>query len=201
MKPRRGFRHPIGSQELPKQLTVEKLTKYYGFLRHAKNPGVRKAAAHKIIMSHARLGMSLVARWALGYPWQIDDMVSEMLMALVDGVEMIAEGAIDSHGNSPNIGGYLAQTIHGRINKMLAQKPKDPGAKIIRSVPGDQGCLDLMEIITRSIETRQERTVIELRIEGYNDAQIGQMLEPQLTEQRVYQIRTVVKRRIQEQLC
>lgn len=162
-------------------------------------------------MSHVRLGMATVARWALTYSHRTEDMVSEMLDALVDGVKMISEGALDHHEGKPEISGYLVQTMYGRINKLL-RRSRESNTLSLRaegikheiqkaiSRKGQQDRKDLMEIIDLSIRTKQERTVIELRVEGYDDTEIGQMMEPPVTKGRVHQIRTTVKRRIQEQL-
>lgn len=232
-KPRRGFRHWLGDRELPRQLEDAKLLRYYTLLRHGKNPGVRRDAAQVIVMAHVRLGMATVARWAVTYPTRTDEMVSEMLDALVDGVKMISEGALDNHEGQPNIVAYLVRTMYGRINKLLSRDKYAHaiylGGKHIRgrgkasngkdedhvrtkgrkesklekalSTKGDQPRQELMEIITRSIQTEQERTVIDLRVEGFDDTQIGQMMKPPLTKGRVHQIRTAVKRRIEKELA
>lgn len=206
-KPRRGFRHWLGEKELPEPLPTAILLRYYQLLRHAKNSGVRKVAAKKIVMGHVRLGMSIVARWALGYAHRTDDMVSVMLEALVDGVQLISEGALDHHIGDPEIGGYLVQTIYGRINKFLRRPLVAVSTVPIRGTheramgrKGEQESYDLREIIDRSIETDQERNVIDLRIQGLSDEEVGQVLQPPLTKQRVFQIRDQVRRRIQEQL-
>lgn len=230
-KPRRGFRHWLGDQSLPQPLSEDKLLRYYHFLRHAKTETVKKQAAHKLVMCHVRLGMAAVARWTLTYPHRTDEMVSEMLDALVDGVKMISEGALDRH-ETPQIAGYLTQTVYGRINKMLRRDKfayalyisgkystgkgkidvgsqefvKTKGYRLTRlekalTTKGEQESRDIQEIIRRSIQTDQERTVIELRVAGYDDTEIGEMMEPPVTKGRVHQIRTAVKRRIQEQLA
>jgi len=152
--------------------------------------------------------MAAVARWNHSYQHQTDELVSEMLNALVDGVKRISEGALDSHIGTPGIAPYLSTTIHGRLNKMLRRKRpvlsfKDERIKseLDRAIgrKGSEDQEDLIELINRSVTTDQERLVINLRVEGYDDSEIAKMMK--LTKARVHQIRTNVKHRILEQLA
>lgn len=195
-KPRKGFQHWMGRNPLPKPLKEEYLLRYYALLRFG-SPRIKERAARAIVMAHVRLGFAAVARWALTFRSDTDEMVSEMLIGLVEGVKLISEGAIDHHERQ-NIGGYLQQTIHGRLNKLLLKKKQELGPRIRKVVSIDHNLLELNEIIAMAITNGRERKVIDLRIKGHNDVEISQMMK--LTPMRIQQIRTGVKNRITENL-
>lgn len=162
-----------------------------------------------MIEGHIRLAMSLVAEFAMRAPNRTNEMVSVALEALIDGIEMIERGAIDHH-SVPNITGYLIMTVRGRISKFLTgdgvfrcdlktyKKLKDSGKDMpivildlssrhlrIPVLPSSE--MELKELFNAIAQDKKEKQVLDLRIVGYNDPQIAQMMG--LTKQRVAQIR------------
>lgn len=119
MNQRRGFDHWLGSNQnlMPQPLAPDRLLRYYWFLRHSVVPLSRRVAANRIIMSHIRLGMSIVSYYAVRWPNKVDLLVAEMLYCLVNSTDLIAKGAIDCH-DEPNVTGYLVTAIKGHLNKV-----------------------------------------------------------------------------------
>lgn len=224
MKRRRGFSHWITTAvDLPRMLPESEVQAAYQELRF----GERKAeAAEKLILGHIRLGLSKVAEFAVQSPNKIEEMASEVFDALIDGVWLIASGSIDHHGNVTGYlmrtvrGRLLRFVTRGdgilRVSLETYRKLKDLNKQIIIVGSGIENCIaqrnetewkEVTEVVDKSIDQvqRQIRTrpgvvrrVVELRVEGLDDQEIGDCLE--LTRARIQQIRQKIKDAITENL-
>lgn len=154
----------------------------------------------KLLFGHLRLGLSIVAHYATKYPNKVDDLVSEMLVALTNGCNRMANGSLDNHLSSPNVGGYLNQTVTGRIKKFLQKErlvPLTDPRRTSDAVEEDFSD-ELMEIVNKAIQDEDERRVITLRLKGFSDPQIAEQME--YSRGRIQQIRQNVVRRVKEML-
>lgn len=131
----------------------------------------------------------------------------------------MADGLIDSHGDSPNPTGYIVATIRGRI--MLGIR-KDSLFSVspttYKKKGGDIPCIMLSENLQKTVnghaareveleteslthivyeqacQNEREREIIRLRADDQSDEEIGKQLG--VTKQRIHQIRLQVVNRI-----
>lgn len=189
MRKRRSFQHPLGRRELPQPLSPERLRRFYDFLRHSKVAKNREIAAHRIVMSHVRLGMAIVGNFAVFFPTKTDLFVAEMLYMLTYGVSLISNGAIDHHEGEPNITGYLALSVQKHLQKVIDLDRVIIGAgyakgkrSIVVALNGREpeqkkgGNQELMELILSVAVTPLEVEIIRMRAKGHDDQEIAKCL-------------------------
>lgn len=203
---RQGFDHWLGQNQhlMPYKLNPGLLVNYYWFLRHSAVEKNRQIAAHRIICSHIRLGMAIVGTYY--HPNKSSDLfVSEMLWALVKGVDLIKYGAIDGHGEEPNVTGYLVMSIRRHIEKfMYGKEHRYEKGKIatIGPINGHEGVAkggdttEIMELLDFLIITDDEREIVKWRIVGLSDQEIGDKID--LSQTHVYRIRNKLFQRVKE---
>lgn len=116
---RRFFRHWLTTVEtFPEKLSDADLRSWYEKLRHSQD---KREASKAIIYGHVRLALSIVAQFAVRAPYSIEDLSSEALEGLTHGTKLLGQGAIDSHGEHPNVTGYLVSTINGRLLRYVSK--------------------------------------------------------------------------------
>jgi hypothetical protein len=148
----------------------------------------------------------------LHYPTKSDLLVAEMLYILTHGVDMIRNGALDKHEGEPNITGYLITTIAKHLQHSADQDRLMLGAgrakgKTVRVSPLTRDVVTNEQLLNEKGVPRYEyeaalnqclmpieRTVLELRVEGWNDTQIGEKLN--CTKQYVQRVRAELAERI-----
>lgn len=144
----------------------------------------------------------MVGEFAWKMPNRIPEMLAEMTWSLWSGIDRMAKGSIDHHGDSPNVVGYLSTCIRGRIQRFINDERRYRhrfnslrSAKIKRIRPKPEGLLLILE---GCIKKPVERKVIEGRINGLTDEQIASLVN--LTRERVRQIRREIETRFLEKL-
>lgn len=209
MPTRRWFDHWLSSNR-ERHLSPKRLMVCYNVLRHA-NQRRQLAAAHRIVLCHMNLGMSIVAEFAVRHPHRTDMLVSEMFYSLTRSVERIRHGAIDGH-DIPNVTGYLRFTLTNDLKKALSKERFGMRPETYRK--GKHGRMlplngfdfedkkgddrDLLEVVWLQVKTEQERAIVSLRLDSHNDKQIGELLE--LSPARVGQIRNRLYVKVMEHL-
>lgn len=213
---RRGFSHPLGDHPLPRQLTEEELSFCYKMLRHSVHHW--KTAAQVMLESHLKLGMSTVTFFVPCDPKKSDVLVSEMLFSLWTGIIRLHEGAIDHHGETPNPVGYLMVKLKGDLRNLLNRdglvrvniatyrkilKKGEPRRVLFLDLTNEAKkraitTVDVAEkdletiVFNRCCESERDRQIINFRLDGLRDEEIGQKLNPPLTKGRIQQIRTKI---------
>lgn len=155
-------------------------------------------AKNLAIRMHMRLAITLAARQRR-YRHSDPDLIPEAFLALTEAVKRIAEGCLTQE--KKNVTGYITAYIAGRLkrfyikNRLAYVDPKtyhklqkkgktfsgiilmsDKLAKIERAERPDQDNSDLMEIVTACIRTPEEKQMLELRMQGFNDIQIAERM-------------------------
>lgn len=215
-RPRRGFDHWISRYELPTHLPEDRLVRWYKILRSGQSSVAFERARQMIIGSHLRLGMSMVAEMREN-DTRTEELVSEMFLGLVAGVQNLSQGAIDHH-EVPNVTGYLRRCVNGRLlrfihkdgvfrvrqetHKRLVEKFGGIKRIALRDFEDRRGPSvdEIMEVANATIKTERERVVFELRIKDLTDEEIAKQFNPPVTTSRVQQIRTALFARIREKL-
>jgi RNA polymerase sigma factor (sigma-70 family) len=194
---RKGFKHWLGTQDLPIRLAPGILLRYYQILRYGVSERNKKAAGHKIIRSHIRLGLSRTARYVKD-PTLVDDMVSAMLYGLTRGVQRMAEGAIDKH-TEPNISGFLALTMDGYIRKAMIRKVDARPLKEKERFVSKDEVNDLREILDSCLQTDEERVIFQYLESGLSFREIAPELK--CSHEYVRRIKNRVAQRVKEKLA
>lgn len=213
---RKGFQHWL-STRIPKALTVARTARIFKALQ---NPELaqkkRNQAARLLIRGHMRLGMAVVSECYR--PTLIDDLVGEMLLALTESVNRIVTGAIPAEHT--NITAYIRASLRFRVWRFicsysrilgvriethrLREKKGKPRFKQTNSIPvlacpnQNHRLLELKEVIDSVIENELERQIINLRLSGCTDVQIGEALD--YTAARIGQIRRAIADRVKVKL-
>jgi DNA-binding NarL/FixJ family response regulator len=175
---RKGIDHWLGQLTLPEPCNDAECLRLYPLVR-----GKHKPSIDRIVLGHIKFSFAIVT--SVFTSGDSDSVMSVAFEALIDGVNRISTGALDHH-TVPNITGYLAVTIKGKVTKFLNNK------RILTKVPSrlfvlDHSPLEYKEILSKIIENSREEEVLELRLSGRKDPEIGRMIG--LSKQRVTQIR------------
>jgi RNA polymerase sigma factor (sigma-70 family) len=147
-------------------------------------------ARNKVIESHIPLGMQIIKRIHHKYK---RDLIPEMTYHLTMAVQRICEGALE-HYEEKNISGYLYTCMWGQLIQFAKKEHKRK--HITACEPPTIKWFDHMEYqeILDKFDGR-ERQILEMRIEGYKDIEIGEKLG--LTKQRVHQLREGIKSKLE----
>lgn len=179
-------------------------------------------AAHRAILSHVRLGLTLVGRYMalLGCMNKADDLASAAMEGLCAGISKIREDGLPH----TNLTGYLTEYMHRYISDALdrfanvrvpARTVRDKKAKgeelnrpvvieLTDSIIEQQfdrmkrgmDRIELEELLEKIVQSDTERKIIDLRMEGFKDDYIGQTIG--LSTTTVFLIRRELQNRFQE---
>lgn len=129
-------------------------------------------------------------------------MLGEMAWTLWRGIDRMAKGSIDHHGDSPNPVGYLATCIRGQLKRFIAKerryRHRFNAIKSFRTLKARAKPEGLFMILESCIQKPVERKVIEGRVNDLTDEQIASLVN--LTRERVRQIRREIEKRFLEKL-
>jgi hypothetical protein len=186
MGKRKGIEHWLGLRPLPKACDDEECLRLYPLVRGGHKPSI-----DRIILGHLKFAFAIVT--SVFNSGDSDSAISVAFEALVDGVIAIEKGSLDHH-TVPNITGYLAVTIKGKVTKFLNAQKRTLKRFPHRLYSIDNRQIEYEEILSKILEDRKEREIIELRLSGRKDPEIGRLMG--LTKQRVAQIRQKIGQRL-----
>jgi DNA-directed RNA polymerase specialized sigma24 family protein len=85
-----------------------------------KNPETRNIETrNKIVEGHMSMGLNIAARFAFKYKYYAEDIIAEMFLCLVKGVNRFCITAISEDNN---ITPYLTTRIHSRLSRIIEEK-------------------------------------------------------------------------------
>lgn len=186
MGKRKGIDHWLGLRPLPDACNDQECLRLYPLIRGGHKPSI-----DRIILGHLKFAFSIVS--SVFNSGDSDSAISVAFEALVDGVVLIEDGALDHH-TVPNITGYLAVTIKGKVTKFLNAQRRTLKRFPHRLYLIEPDIIEYEEILCKILEDRKEREIIELRLSGRKDPEIGKLMG--LTKQRVAQIRQQIGQRL-----
>jgi len=190
-----SFQHPFYQLELPTAIPEEEKA---GLIVEIKAGNVE--AGHRVVLSHVRLALSIAGRYLslIDNKSRSDDLVSAAVEGLCHGVNKIKNEGLPHD----NLTGYLTECIHRYVSEFLESTPvvvmsgrtkrhyKQKGIK--SKIPITQelteaiiekqfdalplSSIELDEILDKVVQSPTERSVIELRMEGRKDEEIGLLL-------------------------
>lgn len=193
MRKRKGFQHWMGSK-LPKRLSEEQMLKCYKVLRYGRSEKAKAIARKLIIMNHLGLGFAHATRFVNGRPEKADELVGEMIYGLVQGVNLIEQGAVDNHEGTPNISGYLVTSMRGYMLRHI--RHRQPEILPHPDHPKRGNLIEIQELIDKATKSDREKRIIQLRIAGHNDPEIAEIIG--ITVSAIQQARTRVAQRLKE---
>lgn len=180
----------------PRRLTPEELDAKFQIL--PTDPKARE----EIILSHFRLGMSIVAKVLNHYPNKVDVLVAEMLYMLVIATDRIKEpGAISS---------YIGASVEGHLknvaanDRVLGRKGRRRKCDTIKDDDAmELGFLqtrakELFDLIITRCRTKMEVSIVFLRLTGLKDVEISQMIG--VSQPKIGKIRNEIFERIKCEL-
>jgi DNA-directed RNA polymerase specialized sigma24 family protein len=160
--------------------------------------GSRKARV-QMIEGHVRLVFHKVDSWLAVFPtlkYLREDMVSEGLLALVRAVDNIAISSTPSEKDNPT--GYISVAIHNalsdyamdeatirvprsvEVNKRASVTPRVHTGLGIESTSimslDHERLVEVKDMLTVICRTEYDAPIMELRTQGYTDAEIGNQL-------------------------
>jgi hypothetical protein len=178
-----------------------------------------REAAHLAILSHIYLSLNLVKNYkrSLGSRIRWDELLSAALEGLCHGVNKIKEEGLPHN----NLTGYLIETMHRFISDHLEKFPmvRIPGRtkryrrqigkelrqpetrELTESIVESHFCdtrkkvsaLEIEEILGKIIQSPTEKSIIDLRMLGYKDAEIAFQLG--LSKTSIFLMRRELERR------
>ena len=204
-----GYGHWFRSQNLPEKLQRPEADVLRD-LRNQPNQEVRDEAT----LGYMRLGMEIAGRYVcmLNRPDKVENLVSAACLAIVEGVDKIIKGEM----THDNLGGYLVERIHFGISRELenermfgpagqtrrARRKKGIESENIQqealtdelaTTNSEIGIFEINEALDSLNLSDLERQIIELRVQGFRDDYIGQVVG--LSQPSVWMIRRDIKTR------
>jgi len=198
-----GFGHYLRGQNLPEKLERPEADVLFDLRNHPT-----QAVRDEVALGYTRLGMQIAGRYvcALNRPDKADALVSAACLAIIEGVDKIIKGEM-SHDN---LGGYLVERIHFGISAELEnEKMFGPASRTRRSrrqrgvdseiiqqealsdelatTNSEIGIFEINEALESLGLSDLERQIIELRVQGFRDDYIGQVVG--LSQPSVWMIR------------
>ncbi len=183
-----------------------------------------KEAVNTLILGHIGLAGAIAARFAKDYPWKdSDDIAAYTLYKLVEQTNRIATGELMTHHD--NYSAYIHYVLGKEVKRYLDQdhviQPPTNDPKCLqeirdnaeefrdrytpRQITENHGTIppanrdyDLVikDLVIRSkFFTRQEQQIIYLRLQGFDDIEIGAVFG--VTKQRIEQIRKGLRNRLE----
>ena len=202
-----GFKHPLWAC-VQERISDEAIIALYKKVRAGDDK-----AEHDLIHANLRFGLFLVTKYTGNSVervegirnLRVDDLVSEMLVALVGAVRKLKKGAIDNHQSGITINGilgYISWTITGALNNLITRGTKGQFEMFIKTEKADidhgMSCKELEEVIYSCVKDEREKQIIDMRMTGMTDLAISKDLG--YSETYIWAIRTNVAKRITERL-
>lgn len=182
--------YPVGMGEARKLETLELIRKG------------NTEAKNELIMCHVRLAISIVDRYILKFNCRhLDDELDD---AAIEGVIVAIDRVQRGYLKHDNVTAYIVVVVHRYISDCLRKSsliPTPRGHVYRKSVQiqEDNVCcdpktsLETRDLINCTIKNEQERRVVDLKIKGFTDKEVGEIMDiPQIT---VFRIRQTLKTR------
>lgn len=155
-------------------------------------------AKDELILSHIRLAFSIVNR--------LHTSDNELKSAAVEGVVHAMSRVSKGHLSHDNVTGYIVHFIHqyiGEYIRKISSIPMPRGHTRLQAYSirrneahyDPRAMTELKDLLAHSIETKQERRIVDLKIAGYTDAQVGEIMD--IPQTRVFRIRQTLKQRFE----
>lgn len=207
----RAIQHPFYKLILPDAIPDDEKP---GLISEIKGGSI--GAGHRVILSHLRMTLSIVGRYmaCLDNQSKSDELVSAAVEGLVSAVNNIRENGLPHD----NLTGYLVENVHTYISTAIEKFPtvRIPGrtkrrhkGKFVTPTTAEltdkvidqhfdrkisqSSQIEADEMVEQIVQSPRERQVIELRIEGYKDAEIAKLIG--LGTTTVFVIRTQLQER------
>lgn len=193
--------------------TPQQVTELYPTVRSGD-----PAAIEQMITLHMRAALAKARQYGAHNPARLPDLTGVAMLALTQAVNRMAKGSLDGKQHNPTA--YLRKCIDGQIKRYLAKcrlglsidpetyrKLREENKWLPKIILLDnlstkagrrKADQDRIETIRACIQTELEQKVIALRVQGFNDQQIGQMLD--YSKARIGQIRKEIAKRVRAQL-
>lgn len=198
-----GYGHWLRSQNLPEKLERSEAD----VLRDLRNQPTQ-AVRDEATKGFMRLAMQIAGRYVcvLNRPDKVENLVSAACFAIVEAVDKIVKGEM----THDNLGGYVVEKIHFGISHELenermfgpagqtrrARRKKGIESENIQqealtdelaTTNSEIGIFEINEALESLGLTDLERQIIELRVQGFRDDYIGQVVG--LSQPSVWMIR------------
>lgn len=199
------FDHYLGDKATT--LTLERKTEVIPLFRANQTDALRD----ELVLGHIKLGLTIVGHYleALKSRALLEELVSAMTEAILDAVNRFPANCTHD-----NLTGYITDVIHSKLSYTIERSSviRVPGATQrtyghkppkVEDIAGlRQGVavrddnlvtLEIKEQMDALCETDQERTILQLRYEGYTDQEIGAQLG--LVRSTIWVIRQSIQKR------
>jgi len=158
-----------------------------------------RSAKDRLIEGHIRLALSLANKFIKKFPQWEDALVSTAISTLVDKAERVEAGVLVDD----NVGAYINSCVTFALRHLVANKIKEENRKLPKAtediVYNEETYNLLLESIMKSSDfSDREKTLMSLRIEGFNDREIAEKFDPPISTQRVCIVRNNLRGKLEK---
>lgn len=192
--------------QYPLKLEDEECIRLYHLYKDEhSNKQDRDEAFKKLIFGHLRLTIFIAGKHSAYLGQRLgrksrnldEDMIDEAILGMI----MVLQRGIDHD----NITGAISHAVYRRLYSFLRRERrynrrnrslvliKTPFKQRFSKSDSDNDIRDMWEIVEKSLISKKQRDVFELRYQGYNDVEISKKLG--LSKRRVGQIRRIIQER------
>ena len=134
----------------------------------------KKEDKDKLILSFVSIASNIASHYSRLPEIDYDDIQAEAILGIVDAIDRVAKGKVEHN----NIGGYVNKYIHQYCFKFLKKFSRYRESVVIEQLITDSESnssfdfLAFNDCLDTIVKTSNERRVLELRKEGFNDTEI-----------------------------
>lgn len=161
-------------------------------------------AQDELILGHVRLAVSIVDRYIVHFNCRyLDDELDD---AAIEGIVVAVDRIRQGHLKHDNVTAYIVVVVHRFIadclwKSSLVRVPRGHHYRWGTPIREDSvNCnpskmIETRDLIDHVIRSKQERRIVDLRIAGYTDREIGKIMDiPKVT---VFRTRQILKTRFE----
>jgi len=158
----------------------------------------------QLILAHVRLALSIANRHIKRH--NLSNLYDELNSAAVEGVIIAVDRILKGHLTHNDATPYIIKFIHHLINLCVSKQPIVPSPRNrnntkshsfldVHAHHDNSGIAGIKETLDCIIRTRRERRIVDLRIKGYTDVQIGAIMG--MPHQTIQRLRKILRKRFE----
>ena len=158
----------------------------------------------QLILSHIRLAFAIAKRYIKKH--NLSRLYDELNSAAAEGVIIAVDRISKGYLKHNNATGYIVKFVHNSIIQTWAKQPIVPSPRNrnntethsfldIHANFDDSKVISIHETLDCIIRTQRERRIVDLRIKGYTDVQIGAIMG--MPHQTIQRLRKILRKRFE----
>lgn len=194
-----GYRRILSTRNFPQKIEDERKLELLGLIRVGN-----KKAKDELILSHIRLVVSIVDRYISNFNcrYLADELEDAAIEGLIVAISRVEQGCL----KHDNVTGYIVIIVHRYVSDCLRKSsliPAPRGHIFRQGIPIHEGSVscnpgemsEIRDLIDCSIRSKKERRVVDLKIKGFTDKEVGEIMD--IPQTAVFRIRQTLKTRFE----